>query len=206
MHCPFCEPHGTAHSSEPETTQLEIPAACARHAAMAVLPGGAPLSPIVAASLEGPGLGFLFNPVDVGGAQGWAAWTFGQARIHAAVLPSRDYFEFEAQHRPEHVTTLREVHEASSLWADGIDLKAIAAYCSKVGWPRFEALQRLSDLWWRRDRYAEALSRAGLSRATTAEQALALMQTVEPAPAPPEALKDAVTTLLALARVRFAGR
>jgi hypothetical protein len=157
------------------------------------------------AQVEGPGLAFLVNPVMLDGEVLWASF-FGPAwAVHRAVHPSRDAFEHEAQHRPEWLEVLWALHVDRDVLAEQPAQKALVQYAARAGWPAFEAMQRLLDMAWRRDRYAEALHARGKAAVDSAAEALEIMRALEPCRAPPQRLAEMLEPVLALARRRFEG-
>ena len=77
--------------------------------------------------------------------------------------------------------------------------REVAQYAARAGWPAFEAMQRLVDMAWRRDRYAGALRARGKLAVDSAVEALEIMRALEPCNVPPQRLGEA------LAPVRGAG-
>jgi len=73
----------------------------------------------------------------------------------------------------------------------------------QVGSQAAEQLSRTLELWWRQERYAEALSATGLSHALSAAAARELMQRLEPLALPWEQAPLVAGALLPLAERRF---
>jgi hypothetical protein len=186
---------------------------CHAHASRAVLPNGQRLHDVAARStrqVEGPGLGYLLNPLTVGDGRpsAWAAW-FGPAwQAHWTRILCRDYFEFEAMHRPEWLDVLHslELHEAA-LRATPVGIEALHAYVTATGVDAFDRLLALCRHARRRDHYREALRARRKPCVDSLDEALDVMQEVEEAMTAdmgPEDVGARVHDLLALARHRFA--
>ena len=175
-------------------------------AARVTVPGGKLLAEVMGGSnVDGPGLPFLVNPVSLDGEPLWASF-FGPAwAVHRAVHPSRDAFEHEAQHRPEWLDVLWSLHVDRHVLAVEPPQKALVQYAARAGWPAFEAMQKLLDMAWRRDRYAEALLVRGKPAVDSAAEAMEIMRAIEPCQVPPQRLGEALGPVLALARRRFGG-
>lgn len=168
------------------------------------VPGGRPLAEVMAGSnVDGPGLAFLVNPVSLDGEQLWASFFGASWAVHRAEYPCRDAFEHEAQHRPEWLDVLWSLHVDRDVLAQDPPQRALAQYAARAGWPAFEAMQRLVDMSFRRDRYAEALRARGKPAVDSADEALQIMRAVEPCQVPPQQLGEALAPVLALARRRF---
>jgi hypothetical protein len=180
---------------------------CASHAALAILPNGRLLADLVRAAglqVEGPGLAFLLNPVEVAGRRAWTSWAGPAYAVHWPVFPGRDAFELELFHRPELLDILCLLHAHEELLRGEAGSGALHAYASAVGWQAFEALQWLCGMAWRRDRYASVLSARGKACADSMAEAHDLMMEVGPGTMPAEEMAPRISELLALARRRFA--
>lgn len=173
-------------------------------AARVTVPGGKALAEVMSGeAVEGPGLPFLVNPVSLDGEPMWATFFGSGWAVHRAVHPSRDAFEHEAQHRPEWLDVLWSLYVDRDVLGPQPAQREVAQYAARAGWPAFEAMQRLVDMAWRRDRYADALRARGKAAVDSAAEALEIMRTLEPCNVPPQRLGEALGPVLELARRRF---
>jgi hypothetical protein len=190
----------------PRDVSIDALRVCEAHRARARLESGAWLAPLLAAApgvLDGPGMGFLFNPVRIDTTVAWVSWAFSSWQAYLPLLPCADSFEFEVLHRPEHLETLRSLQESRAMFGAAPTAIDLARWSRPSGWHRFEAVQRLCDQWWRRQCYGEALRAAGRASPVSAQEAMAFTRELEPCVAPIDRIGDALRCLLAMAERRF---
>lgn len=185
---------------------MEALRVCETHRSRAQLANGAWLAPLLAESrlvLDGPGLPFLFNPVRIDGVTAWVSWVGASWHVHLPLMACVDAFEYEVLHRAEHQETLWLLHEARASFGANPTAIDLARWARPAGWHRFQAVQHLCDLWWRRRRYGAALRDAGLPCARSAAEAVAISRTLEPCVTPIDRIGEAVRCLLWLAELQF---
>jgi hypothetical protein len=183
---------------------------CHTHSERARLADGQSLAEYVRGApfqLEGSLLGFVLNPLLVDGRRAWSDWAAGGYGVWAELSPSDDLCEFQAQHFPEGLKVLRDLHAHRALLGKPVTPRGLYEYSVAVADPgAYPRLDRLIDLSRLSDRYAEL--RAAIAGKTPPPEELLNAVAAVPAGDATDGAEflRRVGALLALAERRFAPR
>ena len=105
--------------------------ACSKHSASKVLDNGELVSDFLQRRktddypLEGSGLNYMINPVRIEGVRGWIDFGGGGCAVIEEVFPSRDYFEFYAQHSLKALDGFYALYEKSGSLSTGMSVNKL---------------------------------------------------------------------------------
>jgi hypothetical protein len=191
---------------------LEMRFACPQHKATARLPNGMLVEDFIAThtgshQFEGSGLGYLLNPVEIGGARGFTDWAGGGWAVIEEVYPSANFFEFGCLHARSGVEVLFALFQAkesnsrsNSEPTDVVSRAAKAAHDAQRFW---QDLYDVMSSWNTQTQIDGELARRGRNFCRDADEAEAVFHAAGSS-FPPQAMgNEGFRVLLGLADRRF---
>lgn len=150
--------------------------ACPAHAKQVVLPTGETLVSFLGRRkpanypLEGSGLNWVINPGRIGDFQVWLDFHFAWPAVIEEIFPSHSYFDFIAQHLPQHVTLLHAFWDETRRNPNAPRIQRLMSSLARLesGGKTFSAL---SGIWERQVAWNAAFAHRGYKFVESPEDA-----------------------------------
>jgi hypothetical protein len=150
---------------------------------------------------EGSGLEELVNPVTIDGIRGWNEFVAGGWAVAEEIFPSKNLFEYRAQHRTVSVSTLYYVYNRYAD-ANRNGISDFIADLLKTG--NLDEFHRLSQWWTMSNSIRAELQRREKIHADTIEESIEIYRSCSSHSAAGVRIEDFVADLSALSRSRLA--
>jgi serine/threonine protein kinase len=205
--CFVCEPALSRLSEEKPFQWLETRLICQNHYNSAVLESGELVEAFIDRrtskeyQFEGSGLNYLVNPVVINGIYGWNNFVGGGRYINEEIFPSRNYFEFYAQHNIDTLDTFYALYKGRELLEKEINVdNLIVCLESKENWQK---TSNLVSVWNSMTAIEEELAVRGKTRVESPDEAREIFYGHKKYEHNFEQLIKTVAALLELGKSRF---